>query len=264
MARIALTENSFKYTQDVVNYLKAIKAAISNRPYWEIVNWSRLDLSTAEAMADEIKGNIGDNLYPHAARETNYTNRLFSVNGETVRKVRDYFYGNGDRYAKAKWLQMNNVKVVSGYGGHERFDIWIYAYDIDFNASEGPEHQVNLIKNDGTTSELGRIARNRSEAGNEIDKGFLLQNYSFEDLIGDDEELTIEVYNFPGGRSSSKLYAIAIMPHVDTTTQDDVTWYYQNDIEFIRRTSTGFVEFRKRARSSDEERFQTTIRLYAA
>ena len=54
MARNARAENAFNHTQDVVNYLKAIKAAISNRPFWDIVDWRCIDLSTAEAMADEI------------------------------------------------------------------------------------------------------------------------------------------------------------------------------------------------------------------
>jgi len=262
LARVELSKVSLDYTVKVIDYLKEIRGAMTNKPYWKIQAWRDLDLETAEDKADEIRETITRSADYKTITHSNYTNRLLNVGGPTVGGVRKYFYGDGDQYTKEKWLEMRDVSVEPGYRGHELFDIWIFANDIDYRSGDGEEHQINLVNRDGSTTELGRIAQNNTEAGNRLDKGFLLQHFSFDEYVGRDDRITIEVHNFPGGPRNSKFYGIAIMPHMDTTSQDAVTNYYQDDIEFIRENSIGFTEFGSGMQNPDGDRLNITVKLF--
>jgi hypothetical protein len=43
--------------------------------------------------------------------------------------------------------------------------------------------------------------------------------------------------------------------------QDDVTWYYKNDINFIRNQSIGFIEISEK--NKDDETFTADIELFS-
>jgi len=266
LARINLSRVSLDYTQNVMDYLKEIEHAIpttaemTNRPFWD-----NFICEVAEDRAEVIRQTVDEFSHYKTITNPDYINgstimeQLLSLSGESVGKVREYFYGDSDQYTKERWLEDRGVMADPGYGVHELFDIWIYAYDVD-----NREHQINVINSDGSNIELGIItdAGYGNESGDDINKGFLLQNFSFEEHIDGDEEMTIEVYNFRRPDSRSRFYAFAIMPHDDTMTQEDVTNHYQNDIEFIRSTSIGFTEFSESVRNLYKERLIIPIKLY--
>jgi hypothetical protein len=256
--RIELSEVSLNYTKKVIEYLKEIKRLfdIDTGLIWRPL--TEEERSHVEEKAAEIGTIITESKPYKTITHTDYTQRLLSV-GIAAGNVRMYFYG--EMFTKDQWLEKNHIKAQDGYGDVEVFDIWIYANDIDYNRTHGPEHQISIIDESGHSTELAQLARSATESGDRIDKGFLLSNFSFERLIGNSDSINLEVLNYPGGFTRSKFYSIAIMPHMDDITQDNVTWYYQNDVNFIRLHSLGFVEFRKE--NVDNDKFTVKIDLFS-
>jgi hypothetical protein len=256
--RVELSEISLNYTKKVIDYLSAIRSLfdIDNGLIWRTL--TEEEIANVKEKAEEMADVISESGPYQTIVDTKYTERLRQIRS-AISSVRRYFHG--EVFTKNQWIEKNHIKAQDGYGDVEAFDIWIYANDIDYNSTNGPEHQINIIDKFGQSTEIAQLARNQTERGNRIDKGFMIHSFSFEDLVGSNDSITLEVLNYPGGFSNSTFYALAIMPHMDDLSQDNVTWYYQNDVNFIRRNSFGFIEFEKDNR--DNEPFTVDIDLFS-
>lgn len=266
LKRIELSDISLTYTEKVIDYLKEIKGLLSDIDDNKLLcrTFTEEESAKAKAMSEEIKEFVLQ-VEPYLTiNQTKYIDRLLSFNN-AVKGIRSYLYG--ETYTKGHWLRKNDKTAQPGYCNWQSFDIWLYANDIDYRPVDpntgagGPEHQISAIDKFGVSIELGRIARSGPEEGNKKDKGFILSDFSCEDLVEPNGSINLNIFNFPGNQWASTFYAIAIMPHIEDIDQDMVTWYYENDPDYIREHSFGFIEFSEKNR--DNEILEVKIDLYS-
>ncbi len=274
--RVKLSETSLDFTDRVIAYLKEIKNLFDNKVLWRTYD---ADVKKpAQDLADEIRTMLEENS-DKTIVGTTYTDNLLTVS-TALNKVRGYFYPEiapENNFTKPKWIDKHQIDARRGYGEVEFFDVWIYAHDIDYanqcDERSRPEHQISIIDKSGDPAEIAKLARSVSESGNRMNKGFLLSGFSFEEYIGGDDSIELRILNFDYDQLpledplycssdpyNSTFYAIAIMPHMDEISQDTVTYYYENDVNFIRRHSLGFIEFEER--NGDNETLAVVLDLY--
>jgi hypothetical protein len=246
LTRVELSEVSLNYTEKVIGYLKEIERIIDLDNKLLRRRFSDEDLYDAEKMAQEIRKWIeAKQPYKTIFPSHQVVGDKDGKDGMLdVRKVvRADMYGN--TLTKGKWLDRKELIAESGYGDVERFDVWIYGYDIQYSRThEEPEHTINIFDKSGNRVELGQIAANEEEDGKGEDRGFLLSDptFLFDYIIGDCDSVTLEILNPKEYMPSSTFFAVAIMPHM-ADLKRTVTDYYQNQVNYIRENAIGFIEF---------------------
>ena len=268
LKRIELSEISLAYTKSIIEYLKEIKNLFHNKVLWRTYTTDVVQL--AEQLALKIESMITEvepyrTIFRQGRQITNLLTWQTALNS-----VRKYFYPEivpeepwidpEENFTKTKWITKNGIRAKRGYGDVEFFDIWVFARDVNYSDRFGAEHRIDVLDKNDNIVEVARFAESVEEAGDNIDKGFLRSNFSFNELIGSSDEITLKIYNYYGG-GDTKFYAIAIMPHMDIMDQDKATWHYLNDINYIREKALGFIEFHER--KLDYETLEVVLDLFS-
>lgn len=239
--RVELSQISLNYTQLIVEYLKEIKelvGEIDQELVWRTINST--EMNVASYISNNIKYFI-DKYREYKTVRLKQNHRLLRVAdkpGNVIDDLRRYRYGT--EFTKSMWLKKNKKPAIKGYNKGGKCEIWMYANDIDL-----AEHEIRVIDHTGLPKLLGKLAKDSSEAGSREDKGFILSPFKCNDLIGSDDKVSLEINYTNQGKDQSAFYAIAIMPKKSNIQQDKVTKFYQEDINFVRKNSIGFIEFKK-------------------
>jgi hypothetical protein len=248
-------EHGYQYGVKVAAYLAPIAAMMEARgdSYW--ATDTTADLASLEKtcapLVDELRKFIKSKENAGAVPGFgSYEERLVNV-----RQVAANWFSQGDRAAnkgserltKPQWLEQNPQTLRPASPG--TLALWIYANDIDWTKTDGPEHLVTARGKGGKPVVLDKIGRPGRD-GNRKTLAFVIPGIDPSKLALNPLEILIE--NSPGGPYSSTIYALYLMPDAGES-EDEATRQIQKELESVRRRAAGFVEFKKTGEPSTEK-----------
>jgi hypothetical protein len=269
LARISLSEKSLEYTQSVTDYLKEVRTAFESQiiPCAVRICTDRGEISTSEmdrlrSIAEEIRTKR-NNIYIQykiVQGEDAYVRNLLDPQ-YIIDDFFDGFAGKRSNYTKKSYFWKNDLWKASKYENIGRkVDIWTYAKDIDYEGE--PEHQLLMRNKKGEFVGVGKIAQSTEIAGHNQDKAFIIKNIELSNYVQEDKYVNLQIVNLGGDSSVSTFYDIALMPHQDVSpSQAEMKDYFENDIQYVRQKSFGFVETKKTNSTSAPLEF--TIDLFS-
>ncbi len=259
-ARIEMVGRTLEYTIGVAEYLRIIDEVARRSPLsgkWigarftkndakAVLELSRRATAIREFLEDPRNQSVsGENPRKQTAEKPG--GRGIVVNSYVANMLRPdrvlrYYralpYPPHDMEANKKiWLTTNPGESQATLT--KEFDLWIYAYDIDFDDGK-PEHTVSVIGAKETEVLLGGLG-SVSSNGNTRQRGFKVTGLSRTMIV--DGKLRFVLKNSPGGGFTSHFLAFYVVPSSPNLDEDQVTRQIQTNIEAVRSRSFGFTEF---------------------
>jgi hypothetical protein len=242
-ARIELIENGLRYTELVADYLRTV-ARFAETPGGQrwIGATQAVDINKlAAACEPKVKAIEAFIRSPNGRYATAglgpYVQRL--LDPQTVARL---WYDPGDlarrrTLTKAQWLEGRSQRFLTSPPA--RAALWLYGNDIDYSRGYGPEHRILARGRDGRPVLLGELAR-PDRAGNMVNRAFIIRHIELKRL--DLDRLVISIENPPGGPTSSRIFAVYLMPD-DDTPEDEATRLIELELETVRGRAAAFFEF---------------------
>lgn len=258
--RLKIQRLGYDYTQAVVtDYLTPMKAlAARKKPLW----FGMMDalFPEAEKIAAQHVPKIEEAIMTASQGRaigdyTSYFLKKYPDAHLVLEGVGRYFAGP-DRVDgglapvldKRSWLDKQaGAGRTEGGPRPETFSLWVYGNDFD-SSEEAAEHTLQLARKDGKL-DLREVAP-RGEPRNNANWCCVYRGMRFSDYPEDVLSLTIT--NPFGKWSMSRFFAVYVMPGELALSDEEATRRIEKDIEWVRRTSVGFIEFAYDGYESEE------------
>ena len=261
--RVERVAAQLEYTKLASQYVHALKAIRDRYPVHWVLEQDAAVNSEIDRDATPIVAKIRafldanqDTAVVHS-RRNNYITRF--ITPRRVMSVVDTIGSDREREVLTAdaWLASGNApKLPRRKGLPERFDLWVYGYDLDTDG-KGSEHDLFLVTPGGERHLLAKLAP-PDEDGNRTTRCYVVKDI---DAGGQDPAaLRLVLTNHPEGWSSSTMLAYFLMPHLPDVTNQQATILVRHHLDWVRAASGGFLEYsRKGLKNDDGAQEQITI-----